>query len=443
MSASSWVRHLPDPPQHGLSLRIGGQLRQVQGGHGNHDNEIAPEASVAIDLGSAPLDYSTEAQVGTEQNGAFYPLFTGHVVRAYPSGGWLHIEARGARALAEAELPFVGASNVPVSELLRTVVEERGGRMRVQGAPDPSPEYDVFCVQAAVVGLKAAEPIRLGSVWLEPQPFVPDAWAEFKSLLGGGFQCVASAYVVARTMVAAERRGLAMIDSALDVVTTTNLYSYGEMPDGRVYKYERGFTLARAERPDAVLVRGIRSQRNWLRELTPSTYGAKQELAGFEERWASAMEVPIPQKLLWAMGALRRAADQSESPIQRNQILWVALEFYASTVTVPHIVPKSSLKRAREAINSLGMPDEQSNRLIEQLNRANEPPLLTKIVSQAEQDGAALSADERELLRHLRDLRNDSQHGRGEVSVSPHDLSRGVALVARMLVFRWLNASSH
>lgn len=438
MHERDWVRHIPSPPPKGLTLRIGGQSRKVWGGHGSSQVALAPETSVYLDPRSAPVDYAAEAQVGHASDRSFCPVFTGNVVRAQPSGDWLQMEAAGQRALAEAELPFLRATGVPASELLRTVVEERGGELRVEGVHEPSPENDVFCVQAPIFGLESTAPIRLRSVWLEPRSCAPDAWEEFEREFATGFASVASTYVVARTLVAAERRGLALIDSALDLITTTNLYSYAEMPDGRLCDYERAQTLARGHRPDVVLVRGISSRRCWLRETTPRTYGAKEDLAGFESRWGDAMQTPIPREILWAMGALRGAVDNSLASVQRNQVLWVALEFYASSSSVTKLVTKSSRKRARDAISNLGLPQDQSKRLIEQVNRCNEPGLMAKVVSQAQTDGAGLTEEERALLSKLRDLRNDSQHGRGGACVDPKDLTRGAALVARLLVFKWL-----
>lgn len=141
---------------------------------------------------------------------------------------------------------------------------------------------------------------------------------------------MASTVVAAETILEAEQRGLEHLVCSVDTLITTNAYSYGTDPRGVWLQYDRVRARTRPKRDDFVLVRGLLTGRSWLRG-TGSHFGEPSHpLVGFMERWPiPAAELP-PQNIRLAMASLRQAGDESEHPVQRNQALWNALEFYAA-----------------------------------------------------------------------------------------------------------------
>lgn len=120
--------------------------------------------------------------------------------------------------------------------------------------------------------------------------------------------------------------------------------------------------------------------------------------------------------------ALRRAADETQSPVQCGQALWDAVEFLTAGVRVPKAFGKADRRAISAALQEVHLTEKQRTRLDDTLQRLNEPSLAMKMWVRAAADGVPLATSEIDLLQRLRAARNDSAHGRAPSAVSEHDL---------------------
>lgn len=88
--------------------------------------------------------------------------------------------------------------------------------------------------------------------------------------------------------------------------------------------------------------------------------------------------------------ALRRAADETQSPVQRGQALWDAIEFLAAGIRVPTAFGKTDRRAIRAALRTVSLTDQQRKRLGDTLQRLNVPSLAVKMRARAAADGAPL-----------------------------------------------------
>ena len=145
----------------------------------------------------------------------------------------------------------------------------------------------------------------------------------------------------------------------------------------------------------------------------------------------------MPSELLLAAEANRSASDTSRSFAERNQSLWNAIEFYVAKADLPNLISKPRLRELKRAVKAVAGSEEEYERAATLLGGFNNPPLLTKLIHCAKEDGAPLSTEERSQLKRLRDSRNDVAHGRQASSTLAEELDHASSLVARLIMFRW------
>ncbi len=136
-----------------------------------------------------------------------------------------------------------------------------------------------------------------------------------------------------------------------------------------------------------------------------------------------------------------RAADETQSPVQRGQALWDSIEFLTAGIRVSAAFRKTDRRAIRAALQTVSLTDQQRDRLDEVLQRLNEPSLAMKMRARAASDGVPLAASEIRLLRDIRAARNDAAHGRKPSAVSDHDLRWAVSIVARLVMYRWYRSA--
>jgi hypothetical protein len=133
-----------------------------------------------------------------------------------------------------------------------------------------------------------------------------------------------------------------------------------------------------------------------------------------------------------ALVACARAANETD-PISRITALWEAIEFYVSDTSVPDMFSKEELKRVKKALPK-DLEQDKRQRMMNVFGALNNPPLFTRLRRRLAVDAVSITQDELDLLRRLRDVRNDVAHGRPVDPPTIDDITHGVGIVARMLV---------
>jgi hypothetical protein len=134
-----------------------------------------------------------------------------------------------------------------------------------------------------------------------------------------------------------------------------------------------------------------------------------------------------------AISAWQRAV-KAEDPVEALVALWEAIEFYVSGTKSEKLFTKSELKTIRKSATE-GLSNDQERRVEEVLHMLNQAPLMVRLREALEEDGVPCSNEEFDLLRRVRDKRNDL-HGRSREAPSEIDLRYAVAIVNRMLLYR-------
>lgn len=398
-----------------------------------------PHGVISLARNSLPIDYSVQVVVkaarGESEEG---PLFTGFVKTAATEASQMTPEVASGLNLAESQLPYLRVAGANPLEIVIAIVEEGGETINIEGELPLAP-VEVFSVECPIGGIASGDDMLVGRVRFSSAS-VNNALPELVKITGNEITALATCYVVATTLAEAQERGLAHIDLALDRLLLTDLYGYSADPAGRPLDYSRERWRSRPTRLDGVIVRSLQGPRSWVRGTRSMAQELKHEQGDFASRWGFLSD-RVPEDVGQAMAALRRASDEQEGAVQRNQSIWNALEFFAANAKVEDILLGSDKKAINKAIRGLGFDKWKTDRLVNIIGRANNPPLMTKVFAQADADGCVLDDDEQALLWKLRQARNDSSHGKLNLGPSKEDLRRGASLVARLLLQHWFQGT--
>jgi hypothetical protein len=440
---TTWRDPLAVRPARQTRAEFGGEPRRITSLRTNSALNDRPRASLRLAaLVDPPLDYLAELRISATAGPSDYVMFTGFVDSATPDGGEVRIEALSATELSEQTVGSLVTSGVPAPELVYLLARHAGytdDRLRIQGI-DSLPT-EVFEVLVPVAGLELDEPLPVGGVTLLPARWEaspgPIPAAPFEHLALEPYACVAITFETAAKMLDAETAALSRIELALDGLLASTLYGFSIKPDGTYIPFARSTVRARPRRLSAVCVYGLGTDRIWVRDTDTHGMAVSVHAGLLNRRWQDLQLRPLPVAMRDMLAALRRAADETQSPVQRGQALWDVIEFLTAGVRVPKIFAKADRRAIRTALQGVSLTDQQRNRLDETLKYLNEPSLAMKMRARAAADGVPLSQSEIDLLKRLRDARNDSAHGRAPSAVSEHDLRWAVSVVARLIMYRW------
>jgi hypothetical protein len=308
--------------------------------------------------------------------------------------------------------------------------------INVQGwSPGPFEVFEVACPLDGLVvhGSRTVGDIRLtdsGRVRALSNRFEDsDLFSEYHDA-----GCWALTLVSARTIFDAEVEGLRKIESSVAWVAARASYSRVSLPDGEIRNFARGWSMARPRPRDVVAVRGIRTQRRWLRSPRSLTVRSDLQLETISDFDTPSLGTSLTGQEREAIAAWRRAID-ADDPIAAVGALWEALEFYAFDAEVPEPFPKETLQAAIENAVA-GLDEEQAKRMRTALQDLNRPTIFEALKVANERDRVPIKAKERAVLRRTRLARNEYTHGRSRDLPNPDDVRYAVALVDRMLVYR-------
>jgi hypothetical protein len=308
----------------------------------------------------------------------------------------------------------------------------------------PPPSEDFFVV-TPVEGIKLDFAEQVGDVTFTPDRGLRAQWktrASNPHVAGNEYldefraTTVAALTTVRASLVLdAERVGVSRIEAATARLALVSRHSRPVSLNGkaRPFSHERLQERVRVRRIVGVLSKD--SQRQWIRGLDNSQdeiVVTSGELLGMRDALAASLDARTSE----AIRAWRRAALAAE-PAAAVVALAEALEFYAAGTSVESLFSAQDLDVAKHAVLAgATWSDAQSKRLADLLSRANEAPFFVRLRASVTADGLELSTGEADLLRNLRDQRNDLLHGRERRDPQPDELTAGLALVGRLLVAR-------
>lgn len=378
----------------------------------------------------APLEYEFRGTAGTGRRREF----VGHAATAaQASDGLLDVEAFGATLLTERLIGYFAAEDVTAHEITYVMARSAGMADAQLSIPDLDElPVETFEVIAPIHGVTAPEPTELADVTVVP---VDHALAILSEM---GFDLNeledADAYALSlqteQLGFHAERSGLDAIDLAIDWVATRLRYGLAVLPDGAALPFDRESRRALLRRGELVAVRGLRSQRRWLRSASMGARASSVELDPHDPLLGT-----LPRQLTaadrLALAACRRALSERE-PLARVQALWEAIEFLVAGYRAPKLFAQEDLDAIKAAIpdSISGALHERAEKLISELN---DPPLMARLRALIEDAALPCSEDEIGLLVKLRKIRNRAAHGRSAEPPEPDVLDYATAIACRLL----------
>jgi hypothetical protein len=364
--------------------------------------------------------------------------FVGDVLSAVPDQNVIEIGLSSMPELEESTIGVLATWGVPHYEVLHVLTRTAGlteQQLKIQHLE--TLPMELFEVVVPVDGLSVDEPTTVGPCRVMPFAAIADELCEMTDdeEMIGSFErapCVAIALASGARMLDAESAGLTEIDHVLAWIAVGLRYGLTHWPDGTARPFDRTSFRALPQRRDLVWVRGLINGRQWIRSTGPTASRPRLDV-----RLQHLGEPPqgLSVQDRQAIESLRRAAAAS-NPIQAITALWDAIEFYVAGTSGPRPFADAELKALREAVPK-DLPPALRSRAVDSINRLNQLPLLSRLRAAVDADGVPTDDDEWSLLQRLRRSRNALVHGAGVESVSSQrEILRGVAFVARLLVFR-------
>jgi hypothetical protein len=340
-------------PRPGLAVKLGstdisgavrgGSVTGTMGGRGSATLNLAPNL-----LPPDPVDYFAPLEIKPRRD-SDRALFVGHAATAVvDDSDRIRVDAYGASLLTEQTLGHFEAADVTAAEITYLIARAAGmsdDQLVIEGLDDLP--IETFEVLSPLYGVRADRPTQLAGVTL-----VPPANGR-ASLIELGFDedelGDADAYAVSvhtdRLGFAAERAGLDAINLAVDWLAVRLRYGLAQFPDGHPQPFDRDSRRVLPTRGDLVAVRGLLTQRRWLRSTAMQLRASTVAVDPTDRLLSGLPDCLSPAERL-ALAACRRAASESDA-LARVQALWEAIEFLVAGVAAPRLFPTMISRRSR------------------------------------------------------------------------------------------------
>ena len=379
----------------------------------------------------APVEFHFRGSQGQRRRREF----VGHTTTAGANGeGLLDIEAYGAMLLTERAVGYFAHHGLTAAEITYLLARSAGMSAEQLSIPDLDElPVETFEVIAPLYGVSVADPTELVSVTIVP---VDDALAVLSEM---GFDTSEleqpDSYALSldthRLGFHAERAGLDAIDLAIDWLATRLRYGLAVLPDGTAQPFDRETRRALPRRGELVAVRGLLTQRRWLRSASMGVRATSVQLEPDDSLLGRLPdELTAADRL--ALAACRRAASERE-PLARVQALWEAIECLVAGFRAPQLFERQDLEAIQAAIPP-GIPNQLRERAKRVISELNQPPLMARLRALIEHEALPCSEAEIDLLVQLRRIRNDAVHGRAAEPPAPDVLDQANAIACRLVV---------
>lgn len=386
------------------------------------------------------IDWRAPVSVITVQNGEQRPLFGGDVVNTSLKSGTLIIECSGAAYFSEVRMGAYACTKNAGIDLIYATARDGGTPSEMIEIDMGAALFEVFEVVIPVSGISRLEtPYRQGNVLLTSSRDVLNGISQFDHRpLVEDFSKAEVFAVVYRSdlrMHDVEKMALADISATLDWLAIRSQYSLAVLPDGSTPAWSRKIGSARLSARSLAYVRGLLSDRRWLRDTSTQRDVAPLGLDDESLMLRNPGDlVELSQRVRLALSAYQRAVHEAD-PASRATQIWEVIEFYAGKTEVPVKFSKGDLKRIKRSLPK-DFNVDQTARIGDLIGMLNSVPLLARLRVQIASDGIPITEEEFETLSRLRVLRNDLVHGRvGSAGAVASEIGRGLGLVARIITY--------
>lgn len=424
-------------------VRFGGGSWPTQGGRLTTSINDLPRAEFGLEweeIRDRPPDYLAEVTVELDGRS----VFTGNVLRAEPRTGLVWVECGGGVAMTETPMSPTSAAQFPAQDLVYAAARGAGyddDHVRIQGL-DELPVEPIE-VMIALEGTIAASTFGSAGIAIRAPETARAALERFYEVpneLEAAFRQAEAVAVFIREgqrMWSVEQRALHQTRLSLAWLATRARYGYALAPDGTAAAFDRKTSRALPRVGGAIVVRGLRTQRRWIRD--PREPRGRDPVDISEVPRLLQPALPEGVSPLTAMAIIRAADAFDGEPTERALAFFDAWEFYVGDEPARITFSKDELERLRNELPASlprWLSSAQGARIVSLVDLANSRSLRDKMRTALERDGVSLSGDEDAVLRRLRKARNRVAHGRESPGLTPDDLEWGCSILSRALVHR-------
>lgn len=411
-----------------------------------------PSARFQLDaelVGSRSIDYWAPVTFELAQAGSSSKMFEGTVQTAIPTGQRVETNCEGATSLIDHTAAGILSANMSSAEIIRALTVQSGEPENLLKLDVPRQEHPAedFEILVPVRGYHVDSRLAIGEASLVPKNYGleaitglhDDAQTDGKHRLFTEYHNAASYAIVTviRSMPnEAEDAGLRIIKTALAWLSTRIRFGSITLPSGKPISFSRESALGIGQTGPVVFVRGLTTNRQWLRwpsgRRAPTAVKLTSDSADIEPRLRSDLSVSESQALL----AFERSTVDPDR-LSQVEALWQAIEGYAAGTRMP-AGPFTTDELLRISNSA---PENMDARRQEKFDAAiakfNEPSLRQRFVYRLKQDGIPVTDSELEVLFELRKIRNKLVHGKGTAKPPSYDqINYGIGIVARILTYR-------
>jgi hypothetical protein len=435
----------PDSNDRRALVRFGDREVELLDGSFRTSLDALPEARLVVDpnhLLEQPVDYLAPAEVLLDGDVAF----SGSVVEAKLVGNRVEILCREGASLTDTSMPEMVAEGCDHTEIVYAIARAAGFAREAIHIGGTEPESEAIEVLVPILGITTERVVVVGDV----QILSSDAGTEIarsfapRPALSDEFehgQSYARMLVPGSRLFEAERTALAAIDLSLAWLAVRSAYGSSRLPDNTLPVFERQAALGGVHRLPVVAVRGLQSDRRWIRRPPPDDPHTNMLLDAAPDLGRPSLAPDVAATDRQSLIAAHRAILAGDTT-QQLQALWESVEFYVADRSVPGLFTKADRKRAMTAIEATELSDSQKARLKDVIGTVNSAPLMVRLSAAMADDGVHLTPGEVDVLRRVRTARNSAVHGRSVEPPSRDDVRLAMALVARGLVAR-MHRNSH
>lgn len=366
--------------------------------------------------------------------------FSGSVLTAHPESDGIRIHSASGIGMTEVLMGISSAEDFPPQDVVYAGARAAGfprERMVIQGLDDLP--FEPVEIVSPLQSIEVPSSVVLGRVTLLPPSEGQTALDAFREpadrIVAGWASASAFALVLcdASLLADAELEALEVIDASLAWLCVRGRFGQARLPDGSLLKFDREAGRAAPRRSGSISVRGLATNRRWLRDPELVARRNTLDLASSDVLWP-----PLTQRLSTSerlsLVSARQAIlglDQAERAAQISN----AFEYYAADAAPPPLFDKGELRRLRSELPDW-LSENQLRRIREVLGMVNQYSLGQRLRTALQNDGVPLTDNEWAVLQRVRKIRNRVAHGAEPESTEVADLDLALSLLSRALVYR-------
>jgi hypothetical protein len=393
-------------------------------------------AELLAHLGTVAPDWWAPLEIRFDDRVAF----TGSILSADPEKDGVRVSAASGIELSEVLMGIFSAEDFPPQDLVYAAARAAGftrERMRIHGLDDLPlepvevvvPLRNVEVAHRTMVGQLTLLPAGEGRRALDAFRSVPEQIAEDWE------EARAFAVVLrdARVLADAELEVLEEVDAVLAWLAVRARFGQARLPDGSLLRFDRQTGRADPRRQGAMAVRGLATNRRWLRDARRVAHREPLALTAADVLWPPMTTQLSTGDRLALLAA--REATVSLDPVVRAAAISAAFEYYSADASPPRLFDKGELKRLRNELPEW-LTEDQTRRLGEVLGMANQFSFGQRLRTALQRDGVPVSETEWMVLQRVRKVRNRAVHGSEAPTTEADDLELACSLLSRALVYR-------